>query len=77
MLLELAIGDAYGADFEYVDTEMIRQQNTLSGYVKHPRHHIQPGIHLLDTQLMAFFRTIHSTDKRENSLVDDGNSFFR
>ena len=43
MLLELAIGDAYGAGFEYVDTEMILQQNNLSGYVKHPRHHIQPG----------------------------------
>jgi len=47
MLLELAIGDAYGAGFEYVDAEMIRRQNDLSGYVQHPRHH--------NTQLMAFF----------------------
>jgi ADP-ribosylglycohydrolase len=51
MLLELAIGDAYGAGFEYVDAEMIRQQNTLSGYVKHPRHHIQPGSYTDDTQM--------------------------
>lgn len=26
MLLELAIGDAYGAGFEYADKEMIRQE---------------------------------------------------
>src|ERR1700730_3053041 len=48
LLLELAIGDAYGAGFEYVDTEMIRQQNTLSGYVNHPRHSIQPGCYTDD-----------------------------
>ena len=51
MLLELAIGDAYGAGFEYVDTEMIRRQNDLSGYVKHPRHTIQPGSYTDDTQM--------------------------
>jgi ADP-ribosyl-[dinitrogen reductase] hydrolase len=51
MLLELAIGDAYGAGFEDVDAEMIRQQNDLSGYVKHPRHHIQPGCYTDDTQM--------------------------
>jgi len=34
-------------------------------------------IRSLDTQLMALFHTIHSTDKRENRLVDDGNTFFR
>lgn len=59
MLLELAIGDAYGAGFEYVDTEMIRQQNTLSGYVKHPRHSIQPGCYTDDTQMsLAIAETI-------------------
>src|SRR5579864_25538 len=51
MLLELAIGDAYGAGFEYADTEMIRQQNNLSHYVKHPRHNIQPGSYTDDTQM--------------------------
>jgi ADP-ribosylglycohydrolase len=51
MLLELAIGDAYGAGFEYVDAEVIRQQNDLSAYVKHPRHHIQPGSYTDDTQM--------------------------
>ncbi len=51
MLLELAIGDAYGAGFEYADSAMIRQQNNLSRYVKHPRHHIQPGCYTDDTQM--------------------------
>lgn len=51
MLLELAIGDAYGAGFEYVDREMIRQRNDLSRYVKHPRHNIQPGSYTDDTQM--------------------------
>jgi len=61
MLLELAIGDAYGAGFEYVATEMIRQQNTLAGYVKHPRHHIQPGCYTDDTQMsLAIAETIVS-----------------
>ena len=51
MLLELAIGDAYGAGFEYADAEMIRRRNDLSCYVKHPRHHIEPGSYTDDTQM--------------------------
>jgi ADP-ribosyl-[dinitrogen reductase] hydrolase len=51
LLLELAIGDAYGAGFEYADTEMIHRYNDLSRYVKHPRHKIQPGSYTDDTQM--------------------------
>ncbi|HLZ60189.1 MAG TPA: ADP-ribosylglycohydrolase family protein [Ktedonosporobacter sp.] len=51
MLLELAIGDAYGAGFEYVDMEMIERHNNLSRYVKHPSHHIKPGAYTDDTQM--------------------------
>ncbi len=51
MLLELAIGDAYGAGFEYVDREIIRRWNNLSRYVKHPRHNIRPGSYTDDTQM--------------------------
>ena len=51
MLLELAIGDAYGAGFEYADVELIRRHNNLAGYVKHPRHNIQPGLYTDDTQM--------------------------
>lgn len=51
MLLELAIGDAYGAGFEYVDRDMVRQHNDLSGYLKHPRHRLIPGSYTDDTQM--------------------------
>jgi ADP-ribosyl-[dinitrogen reductase] hydrolase len=51
VLLELAIGDAYGAGFEYVDVELIQRHNNLSGYMKHPRHHIRRGAYTDDTQM--------------------------
>lgn len=52
MLLELAIGDAYGAGFEYADTHLIRQFNDLSRYVQHPRHSgTRPGMYTDDTQM--------------------------
>jgi ADP-ribosylglycohydrolase len=58
MLLELAIGDTYGAGFEYAD-EMVERYNDLSGYVQHPRHRIQPGCYTDDTQMsLAIAETI-------------------
>jgi ADP-ribosylglycohydrolase len=52
MLVELAIGDAYGAGFEYSNDNFVRQHNTLEAYVQHPRHHtIQPGQYTDDTQM--------------------------
>lgn len=51
MLLELAIGDAYGAGFEYVDRDAVQQHNDLSRFVRHPRHHIRPGTYTDDTQM--------------------------
>ncbi len=52
MLLELAIGDAYGAGFEYVrDRSFINRYNDLSRYVKHPRHGGRPGRYTDDTQM--------------------------
>jgi ADP-ribosyl-[dinitrogen reductase] hydrolase len=51
MLLELAIADAYGAGFEYVNPEIIQASNNLSGYVQHPRHQIKPGCYTDDTQM--------------------------
>jgi ADP-ribosylglycohydrolase len=52
MLVELAIGDAYGAGFEYADPAYVTRHNTLSGYVPHPRHHgIRPGSYTDDTQM--------------------------
>ncbi len=52
MLLELAIGDAYGAGFEYVKSrEFIRENNNLRGYIEHPRHKQTPGTYTDDTQM--------------------------
>ncbi len=51
MLLELAVGDAYGAGFEYVDPTIVTHQNTLGGYIQHPRHAIAPGCYTDDTQM--------------------------
>ena len=51
MLIELAIGDAYGAGFEYVADRIIAEHNNLSAYVQHPRHAIAPGCYTDDTQM--------------------------
>lgn len=51
MLLELAIGDAYGAGFEYADPELVASYNDLSRYIQHPRHKLKPGCYTDDTQM--------------------------
>lgn len=51
MLLELAIGDAYGAGFEYAADRIVRDKNDLSAYIQHPRHAIKPGCYTDDTQM--------------------------
>ncbi|MFE1744316.1 ADP-ribosylglycohydrolase family protein [Coleofasciculus sp. H7-2] len=51
MLLELAVGDAYGAGFEYASPQLIEACNDLSGYVQHPKHKIKPGSYTDDTQM--------------------------
>src|SRR5262245_9665769 len=51
MLLELAIGDAYGAGFEYAKPQFVSDGNDLSCYRQHPRHRIKPGCYTDDTQM--------------------------
>ena len=51
MLIELAVGDAYGAGFEYVADRIIAEHNNLSAYVQHPRHATAPGCYTDDTQM--------------------------
>jgi ADP-ribosylglycohydrolase len=51
MLVELAIGDAYGAGFEYAADQIVRAKNDLSAYIQHPRHNIRPGCYTDDTQM--------------------------
>lgn len=63
MLVELAIGDAYGAGFEYVDDRIVREKNDLSAYIQHPRHSIKPGCYTDDTQMsVAVAEAIVSDD---------------
>jgi ADP-ribosyl-[dinitrogen reductase] hydrolase len=72
VLLELAVGDAYGAGFEYADPRMVLQQNNLSQYVKHPRHSIQPGCYTDDTQMsLAIAETIVSGDPWTPAVLAD------
>ncbi len=51
MLVELAVGDAYGAGFEYAPAEVVRRHNTASYYIKHQKHNIPPGCYTDDTQM--------------------------
>lgn len=51
MLVELAIGDAYGAGFEYASADVINGRNDLRQYVPHPKHDIRPGCYTDDTQM--------------------------
>jgi len=50
MLVELAIGDAYAAAFEFVDWELTRDHQ-LGDYARHPRHEREPGRYTDDTQM--------------------------
>ncbi|MBO0777545.1 MAG: ADP-ribosylglycohydrolase family protein [Ktedonobacteraceae bacterium] len=70
MLLELAIGDAYGAGFEYADPGFIYQHNNLARYVKHPRHNIRPGSYTDDTQMsIAIAQAIVAGDPWEPGVL--------
>ena len=51
MLVELAVGDAYGAGFEYAPAEVVAKYNTATCYIPHPRHAIPPGCYTDDTQM--------------------------
>jgi len=50
MLIEIAIGDAYGAGFEFRKPGS-DFTNDLSGYIRHPLHDMPPGSYTDDTQM--------------------------
>ncbi len=63
MLVELAIGDAYGAGFEFAPDEFVATHNTLSAYVQHPRYTQKPGSYTDDTQMsLAIAETLIAND---------------
>ncbi len=63
MLIEKAIGDAYGACFEYMPVDFVRQHNTLSGYPQHPVLNIKPGRYTDDTQMALALSEVLVSDK--------------
>jgi ADP-ribosyl-[dinitrogen reductase] hydrolase len=72
MLVELAIGDAYGAGFEYVNGQLISQFNDLQRYYKHPTHSINPGRYTDDTQMsIAIAEAIVSGEPWTRELLAD------
>jgi len=63
MLVEIAIGDAYGAGMEYVKTAYLLANNTLKDYCKHPTHGLKPGQYTDDTQMsIAVAETLLASD---------------
>jgi ADP-ribosyl-[dinitrogen reductase] hydrolase len=63
MILELAVGDAYGAGFEYTDHDFVTNHNTLSGYVPHPIFGIGHGVYTDDAQMtLAIAELLISND---------------
>lgn len=51
MLVQCAVGDAYGMGFEYASDEFVRANNNLTRYVRHRHHNISPGCYTDDTQM--------------------------
>jgi ADP-ribosyl-[dinitrogen reductase] hydrolase len=73
LLVELAVGDAYGAGFEYGEPDFVAAHNTLAGYVQHPRHvHIRPGRYTDDTQMTLAIAELllAGTDWTPQNLAD-------
>jgi len=51
MLLEMAIGDAYGAAFEFMPDDFIARENDLSAYKRNPETELGDGRYTDDTQM--------------------------
>lgn len=51
MLFEIALFDAYGAGFEYVDPKIVKAHNHCRCYLRHPKWKGPPGKYTDDTQM--------------------------
>jgi ADP-ribosylglycohydrolase len=67
-MLELAVGDAYGAGFEYVDKKIIKKHNNLKDYHKNTRHDIGNGNYTDDTQMSLAIAELLLENDSWNSL---------
>jgi len=70
VLVEIAIGDAYGAGFEYVAPSVVASRNTLAAYLGHAKHHLAPGRYTDDTQMsLAITEALLSEEQFSNELI--------
>jgi len=51
MLVEMAIGDAYGAAFEFMPDDFLERENNLSAYKRNPETGLGDGRYTDDTQM--------------------------
>ncbi len=51
ILLASALGDSYGAGFEYAPLTTVIAHNTADHYIPHPKHKMAPGVYTDDTQM--------------------------
>ena len=74
MMLEIAVGDAYGAGFEYVNKSIVKRFNDLSGYRKHQKYNIGNGRYTDDTQMSIALAELLCENKAWN-LLNIANKF--
>jgi len=68
MITEGAIGDAYGAGFEFADREKIDTKNTVSSYETHPLFEEIQGKYTDDTQMSIAIAELLIEEKEWTSL---------
>ncbi len=70
MLVELAIGDAYGAAFEHAYPSYVAEHNTLAGYVPHPGYlGVPAGRYTDDTQMTIAIAELLVSGRRWTPLL--------
>src|SRR6476469_210984 len=71
MMVELAIGDAYGAAFEYAPPEFVARHNNVEGYLTHPTHTgIEPRAYTDDTQTTLALAELLGTARPQSTQAD-------
>lgn len=68
MLLEGAIGDTYGAGFEFAEMDIVRTKNTISTYESHPLFKGIKGKYTDDTQMALAIAELLIEGKEWTSL---------
>ncbi|WP_409489501.1 ADP-ribosylglycohydrolase family protein [Amycolatopsis sp. cmx-11-12] len=70
MLVELAIGDAYGGSFEHAYPSFVAEHNTLAGYVPHPGQlGVPAGRYTDDTQMTIAIAELLVSGRRWTPLL--------